>query len=502
MKPHSSLSSKLYISGLHCSSCEILIEKTLRQNPVVKSVHVSLSRGIINIQYARLPRLTVSRLNRLFKDQGYRFSSKPLSSDHPPQKPDSCPGAKPSSSKSFFPFITAALFILGYLLLTKSNFSSLVSVGSHTALPVFIIFGLLAGFSSCAALVGGIILSLSKQWSSLYKSSDSFFNRAQPHLLFNAGRVIGYSFFGALLATVGGFFRPSPLFSAFLIIAISLIMVLLGLQMLGVKALRHFQLRLPKSITGRIVDESNFSGRLAPTLMGALTFFLPCGFTLTAQALALVSGSPFQGGLIMGLFALGTTPGLLAIGLSSLKFYGNPRLARQFSLTAGILVLFFAIFNINSQLAVLGISTVGDLVTASKDPTAPGPTNLPPMVNGTQVVDITAGASSYSPSRIRLRANTPTRWQIRAVNVSGCTNAIISRGLFNGQINLTNGQTAIKEFTAPGPGIYKFSCWMGMVSGTVEVVDSSGTVGADSTPVESGAGGCGCGSAIGSCAAY
>ncbi|HCB52054.1 TPA: hypothetical protein DEP21_05855 [Patescibacteria group bacterium] len=49
-------------------------------------------------------------------------------------------------------------------------------------------------------------------------------------------------------------------------------------------------------------------------MAGVLTFFLPCGFTLAMQILAISSGNFWMGGLIMGFFALGTLPGLLGIG--------------------------------------------------------------------------------------------------------------------------------------------------------------------------------------------
>ena len=383
-------------------------------------------------------------------------------------------------------------------MLNKTGFTSLVSVNSSSSLPVFFLFGLLAGFSSCAALVGGIILSVSKQWSE---------RRYEPHLLFNAGRFIGYSIFGAILGLVGSYFRLSPTFTAVLVISISFIMVILGLQMLGVKTIAKFQFRLPKSITTSVADETNFKGRLAPFIMGALTFFLPCGFTITAQALALSSGSPLTGGLIMGLFALGTLPGLLAIGFSSVKLYNNPKLSGQVSLIAGSLVLFFALFNANAQLAVLGLPNLNDFFAISNAVNANtvSTTSLVPLVNGQQIIKMDASSTGYTPNRFTIRANTPTRWEITDKGTSGCTNAMISKGLFDGQVDLTPGSVAIKEFTSPVPGIYKFSCWMGMISGTIEVVDANGKTG-DSRQgalpaVASGAGGCGCGGggANGSC---
>lgn len=487
-----------YTQGMHCAACEILIEKKLIKEPSVDMVDAHLSQNTVVVEHRKGDKINPSYLNNLFLDDGYKFSYQPFKKSLPVNYNSSC-DAPTSSSNLYRTLFIAFVLIVGFVLLNKTGFTSLISVNANTALPVFFVFGLLAGFSSCAALVGGIILSVSKQWIGLYGNNDDTVKKLEPHLLFNAGRVGGYILFGAILGLVGNFFKLSPLFTALMVIAVSAVMVLLGLQMLGVKALAKFQFKLPKFITGKVADESNFQGRFAPALMGALTFFLPCGFTVTAQALALASSNPVQGALIMGLFALGTIPGLLAIGFSSVKMYSNPKLSGQFTTIAGILVLFFALFNVNSQLNVLGLPNLTDVLATSNN--ASTSITLPPMINGIQVVKIEASSAGYTPNRIKMRANTPSRWEVAASNISGCTNAIISNSLFTGQIDLVDGQVSIKEFTTPKAGVYKFSCWMGMVSGVVEVVDSSGSTGTspDTQPVASGAKGCGCGGGGSSC---
>ncbi len=70
-----------------------------------------------------------------------------------------------------------------------------------------------------------------------------------------------------------------------------------------------------------------------------------------------------------------------------------------------------------------------------------------------------------------VKAGVPVRWEIQDTGTSGCTNAVISRNLFDGEIALTPGQTSIKEFTPAKAGKYRFSCWMGMISGTIEVAN-------------------------------
>ena len=411
------------------------------------------------------------------------------------------------------------MLIGGFLYLNKLGFSGLVNVNSKSSLPAFFILGLIAGISSCAALVGGVVLSMSKQWLEIYSENKSTLEKFQPHLMFNTGRIISYAILGAILGAIGSKLQISLRFTSFLIIAVSIIMFLLALQMLGVKSLRRFQFTLPKFATRYIADETNFKGRYMPFLMGALTFFLPCGFTITSQGLALLSGNPIQGALIMAFFALGTAPALLLIGFSAIKFSSRPHLAYQFSKVAGILILFFAIFNINSQLNVLGVLSLSDLginstkfSNTTKNNSSQNEEGLAPIVNGKQILKMDASSYGYSPNYFKVKAGILVRWEITDKGTSGCTNAIISRSLFEGEIPLTPGQISIKEFTPKEPGKYKFSCWMGMISGIIEVVDRNIAVNsALAAPVNpnsqgnvipSGAKGCGCGGGSGgSCGA-
>lgn len=126
----------------------------------------------------------------------------------------------------------------------------------------------------------------------------------------------------------------------------------------------------------------------------------------------------------------------------------------KFASLALVLIAVFWFYNqTNSNGAVAGSSTVS-------------------VENGVQVVKMNALAYGYEPSQITIKAGLPVRWEITDKGTSGCTNAIISRDLFEGQIDLVRGQTSVKEFTAPStPGTYRFSCWMGMVQGQFIVIN-------------------------------
>jgi sulfite exporter TauE/SafE/copper chaperone CopZ len=482
-----------YVEGMHCASCEILIEKKLLKLEGIKSVEASAGKSEVLIEYEdKLP--SIETLNNIFKKENYVFSNKKVKVSNGFNK-----------KEFLITFGIGLLVILGFIGLIKLGLSGLINVNSSSSLITFFVFGLLAGISTCAALVGGLVLSMSKQWLELYPENKSTFTKLQPHLMFNIGRLVSYAILGAVLGAIGSRLQLSLKFTSILVIAISVMMIFLALQMLGLKAFRRFQFTMPSFITRYVADESNFKGRYMPFLMGAFTFFLPCGFTITAQGLALISGNAVQGGLIMLFFALGTLPMLLTIGVSSVNFSKRPHLSYRFLKVAGFLVLFFALYNINSQFNVLGLINFSDINTnliQSLDKTEEG---LAPIIEGKQVLKMTASSSGYNPNFFKVRANVPVRWEIQDIGTSGCTNAIISRSLFDGEISLTPGKTSIKEFTPTKVGRYKFSCWMGMVSGVIEVVDekvaSSNSFSDISNndnvlSVPSGVNGCSCGCGI------
>lgn len=442
-----------YVQGMHCPGCELRIEKKLRGLAGVVYASASNRASSVKIR-CHGPRPPQGALNRLFQEDGYTFS------DH-----ETAAGA---ASLPVTLGVAIAL-IAGFLLLQQTGLSSLLHVDATSALPTFFLFGLLAGGSSCAALLSGIILSLSRVRTG---ADESFGTRARPSLAFVAGRIIGFGLLGGLLGAIGQGLQFSRSLSSGLVVLVSLVMVVLALQMLGIGGGASW-IALPKSITGRIADGSVSRGRAAPVIIGALTFFLPCGFTITAQGVALVSGDPVTGGLIMLLFALGTAPGLLGIGLFSAAFLSHSRLATQFSRIAGVLVLFFALYNLNAQLTVVGLPSLADLsiqpaVSASTANRGPA---IPERIGGKQVIRMQASAFGYSPRWFRVQAGTPVRWEITDVGTSGCTNAVISGRLFEGEIPLQPGAVSVKEFTPTRTGKFKFSCWMGMVWGVIEVVD-------------------------------
>jgi len=494
-----------FVNGMHCASCEVLIEKKILENfPQVKSVNASTTNQKVNLTFTD-KKPSLAQLNQLFKSDQYQFTTHKKQPTNYPRLFHFTPKGELQINKvklkqAAIIIAIASIVITSFVAINRSGAAAYLVVNNTSALPAFFIFGLLASVSSCAALVGGIILSLSKQWT---RPGVTPLVRIAPHLFFNLGRLISYTIFGALLGLIGSFFAISLTAAAYLTIVISILMLLLGLQMIDLEKFRQFQITAPKSFTRLITNQSSTNQHYLPFLIGALTFFLPCGFTLTMQGLAITTGSPLHGALLMLTFALGTMPSLLAIGLTSTKFIQRPHTASLFLKTAGVIVIFFALFNLNSQMNVLGFISLSDLNILKTNTTNAAPKGFAPIVNGQQLLTMDALAYGYEPNYFKVQPNIPVRWAITDQGTSGCTNAVISQGLFTDEINLTPNQTTIKEFTPTKPGRYKFSCWMGMVSGIIDVADpdqSAATQDAPNLPtVASGASGCGGGNGSTGC---
>lgn len=439
-----------YVTGTHCASCELIIERRLLEISGIEFADVSVGNGRVLIRYSGA-KPGVDDLNKIFQEQGYKFSEIKIQNTG-------------KSHRRAAPYLAVAVVIGILYLANRWGASSLINVTEKSSLPMFFVLGLLAGASTCAALVGGLVLSFSKQWSSTVQ-------KVTPHVYFNVGRLISFAVFGAVLGALGSALRFSPSITALLIFGVSVFMLAMGLEMLGIKTLGRFRIAMPKFITRRIVHDTA-AKKTMPFALGAATFFLPCGFTATAQSVALLSGQAVKGSLIMLFFALGTAPMLLGIGFSSVKFMQSHVLSTWFQTAAGALIVFFALFNFNAQLNVLGVPSLNDLFAAKKNSIVLTVKNdgMPPIVDGKQLIQMEATARGYFPNRFRVRVGVPVRWEIINTGASGCTNAIIAPSLFKGEVQMPLGQTVYKEFTPKSSGKYKFTCWMGMVSGIIEVV--------------------------------
>lgn len=195
------------VKGMHCSSCEILIEKKILELKGIKSAEAKTSKGELLIEYEG-EKPEAKQLNEIFKKENYVFSDRIAGQE------------KPNTKGIINAIIIATTLIIGFLFINKLGIAGIADVSSKSSLPSFFMLGLLAGFSSCAALVGGLVLSISKQWLDTYSKEAPLSKKIQPHVIFNSGRIISYGIFGMVLGIAGSRYKflcnyPRLLFSPF-----------------------------------------------------------------------------------------------------------------------------------------------------------------------------------------------------------------------------------------------------------------------------------------------
>jgi len=454
-----------YIKGMHCASCELLIEKKVLEFPGVEFADASLPQGKVVFDY-RDNKPNANNLTKIFSLSGYVFSEQPLVVNKSLGQSQN----KELESSALLPALT---IIIVFILLERFGLSSLINITASSAWPVFLVFGVIAGLSSCAALVGGLLLSLSKQWQE--QSGKGSVSRAkwEPSLIFNLGRILSYGLLGLVLGLAGQKLQFSPAFNSLLLIIISVLMTVLALQMLGVKSFQRFKIALPKSLTRRVATGSNRQERAMPFVFGFLTFLLPCGFTLMIEGLAILSGNPWRGAIMMSAFALGTAIPLMAIGFSSAKLLQDETRADRFLRIAGILILFFVFYNLNVQFHFVDWNKWSSLALTGTIPTSTdGFVSLATSSPIQVIKTVYTLSNDIQPNTFTVKKGQPVSFQVDVRdNGQGCMSTIMIRGLYNQAIYLQAGKTIVMNFTPTQTGDYQIACAMGVPRGVIKVIN-------------------------------
>jgi len=322
-----------HVSGTHCASCKIFIEDALNKVDGIQSAHVDLTKETVEVEAesGRDPEELAKLLTSTVQANGYVLSV-------------GKPAALKQEGGVLWKAIPIGLGLLAlFFLLQKSGILNLGIGGQTTPITSFII-GLIASVSSCLAIVGGLVLSLSA------KISQDNVSDTKTFTLFHIGRFASFVVLGGVLGALGGAIGISFTLTAILGILASVVMLLLGLNLVGVLAKN--KVSLPSGLFNFFskIEHKTFT----PLILGFATFFLPCGFTQSMQVAALSTGSFVSGALIMGAFALGTLPVLLLLSFGSASF-AHSKHAPLFFKSAGVVVIGLGLFALLGGLAGLGV---------------------------------------------------------------------------------------------------------------------------------------------------
>ncbi|MEK7166568.1 MAG: cation transporter, partial [Patescibacteria group bacterium] len=161
---------QVHIQGMHCRSCEMLIEDELKKIDGVQHVLVNHTSGIAHISYKH--EIDNQAIENAVQNAGYSLGENGKIQIISKNKRDYV-----DLGIAFF--IVIALFtickILGIFDLGNS-----IS-GSYSNLPVVFLIGLTAGVSTCMALVGGLVLGAAARFSEQNPVATKM-EKFKPHL--------------------------------------------------------------------------------------------------------------------------------------------------------------------------------------------------------------------------------------------------------------------------------------------------------------------------------
>lgn len=392
------------IRSITCTSCELNIENKIKKLLDVENVVVDYKTKKLKVTgNLGSNKKAFKKINQVISELGYSLDNNSHRINF--QKVD-----------FLISFLITFFILLIFYFINKFN---LVDFSFNINNPISYFFlGIMASFSSCAAIVGTILISIISRDIKLGVSKSQMI---MNQITFHISRFISFIFFGGILGLIGQsidivyilvFFLSSLLLYYFInnfkfpviqfivnskiffvkifyflilflvifftlfqiikflstltnidlnilsqsifIIFITTYLLLLALNLLGFLNIRLIQFRLPKNIEHKILNKQEARGILPSIFLGTFSFFLPCGFTFTAQNGALLSSSFYSGALLMFLFSLGTFPLLLLISLAFYKFNDSSNLRRILLIVSSFLMIFIAIYNIIGALKLIG----------------------------------------------------------------------------------------------------------------------------------------------------
>src|SRR3989338_1119870 len=231
-----------HIHGMHCNACVLMIESELGDLPNITHVKSSLKNHSIEVIGGfgdKTPEQIAEELTVPLKPHGYTVSVEKQQHE-----------ANWEDFKIAVPIAVA--FAVLFVVLQKAGLVNLVNTGSVTYATAFFI-GIIASLSTCMAVVGGLVLSMSATASHELRSAGTLASA----VYFHVGRIVAFFILGGIIGAVGSAFQLGTTGTFILGLLIGLVMLVLGINLLDIF---HFTKRLqpsmPQFISSRALGRS------------------------------------------------------------------------------------------------------------------------------------------------------------------------------------------------------------------------------------------------------
>ena len=468
---------KINAKGMHCTSCEVLLEKHIKKLKGVADAKFDYPTQTGEIIYDP-KKIHKNQIIKAVESKGYDCSH--ADNNNPYVITPKTLGIA---------FGTLGLLIIGYFLLKFSDSIKLPEISQNMGYGLLFVVGLLTGFH-CVSMCGGFVVSYTtkdaKEGRSSYKS----------HLMYGTGKLISYTVIGAAFGLIGSIIAFTPFMRGVAGIIAGLFLVIFGLNMLNViPYLRKIRIRTPRFVSRFVGKESRKHS--SPLIIGLLNgLMIACGPLQAIYIMAAGTGSMIEGAKLLFVFALGTLPVMLSFGFVTSMI--SAKATHNILKASGAIVIVLGLIMVNRGIALTGTGFDAKSLVTSVSASSTAGSNIE-MEGDYQIIKMDVTRYGWEPDKFVLKKDVPVKWIINGKEINGCNNAIVvpKLGL---DFDIKPGEQVI-EFTPTEEGIISWSCWMGMIPGTFIVNEDIDLDNAEDIQKELNAvpqqqrsgGGCGCG---------
>ena len=455
------------IEGMTCVNCENKIEEKLKETKGIQSATASYNTGKANVVFDN-EQIQKQEIIEVIERLGYQVVEAPIT-----RKENNGKG-----SKGFLHNISQIIGVLVILLAVSILWKQFGLSGIFNAFPqveenmgygMLFLIGLLTSVH-CIGMCGGIHLSqclsyqekhreMISKGDPISKKNNEIWNILYPSFLYNAGRVLSYTVIGGIVGALGSVVSFSGAGKGIVQLFAGVFMIIMGINMLNLFPwLRKFNLRMPK-LFARKINQKKQNNR--PFYIGVLNGLMPCGPLQAMQLYALSTESPIKGAFAMFLFSMGTVP--LMFGFGALSSLLSQKFTKRVMKIGAVLVVILGIsmFQNGWTLSGFPVLTIADTKKEQSQEAQ--------IEEGVQTIETTLSPYRYEP--ITVRVGIPVRWTITAESgsLNGCNSAIVIPE-YEIQKSLQIGENII-EFTPTKAGTYSYTCWMGMIRSSINVLE-------------------------------
>lgn len=332
--------------------------------------------------------------------------------------------------------------------------------------------GLTVGGLTCLAVQGGLLASVLAEREQENRSGKGTAKHAvYATSAFLISKYIAYIALGFLLGGFGGALNIDGKAQTIMQMIAGLYMIAVALNLLNIHPIfRYVIIQPPRFLTRMVRNQSKSKDIFAPSLLGAMTIFIPCGTTIAMEALAISSANAIVGASIMAAFILGTMPMFLGIGIVT-SILGET-FKTKFLKLAAVGVIYLGVSAVNGSLTALGSPvTLHTLIESFPKAVAFGKSDRSSQgsesITQNAVIEVTA--YGYEPNYLKVKKDQEVTLTLESKDAYSCASAFRIPGL-GISVNLAVNDSQKIIFTPNKAGKIAFACSMGMYRGVIEVI--------------------------------